>query len=176
MTSTYTLVGCVKGGYIIEGVMIVIWILTEVGHEYVIWIEVVQKRVHWLAFVSMVLNFWILVKKDYHAVIYRRQVYSCLGHVLLGGNYVYTQHTSCGACEGIRMCRDASSIHILVVLWQINAHCTFRPSLHLRKALGYNSVGGWLCPLWPWWWGEEFFTQNSNVAFFKTCSIEMRLL
>jgi len=105
--------------------------------------------IHWLAFVNTMLNLWILVKKDYHAVSYRRQVYSCLGHVLLVCNYVCTQHTSCGACEGIRMCRDANSIHILVVFWQINAYCTFRPSLHLRKALGYNSVRGWLCPLWP---------------------------
>jgi hypothetical protein len=120
----------------------------------VIWIEVVQKRVNWLAFVNMMLNLWILVKKGYHAVSYRRQVHSCLGHVLLGGNYVYTQHTSCVAHEGIRMCSNASSIHILVVLWQINAHCTFRPSLHLRKALGCNSVGGWLCLLWPWWCGK----------------------
>jgi len=30
--------------------------LTEVGHEYVIWIEVVQKSVHWQAFVNMMLN------------------------------------------------------------------------------------------------------------------------
>jgi hypothetical protein len=56
MTNSCTLVSCVKGGYIIEGVITLIWILTEVGHEYVIWIEVVQKRVHWLAFVSMMLN------------------------------------------------------------------------------------------------------------------------
>jgi len=159
-----------------RGVVItLVWILTEVGHEYVIWIEVVQKRVHWLAFVNMMLKLWILVKKDYHAVSYRPQVYSCLGHVLFGGNYVYIQRTSCGACEGIRMCRDASSIHILAVLWQINAHCTFRPSLYLRKALGYNNVGGWLCPPWPWWWGEKVFTQISNVAFFKTCSTDMWL-
>jgi len=56
MTNSCTLVSCFKGGYIIEGVITLIWILTEVGHEYVIWIEVVQKRVHWLAFVSMMLN------------------------------------------------------------------------------------------------------------------------
>jgi len=176
MTNSYTVVSCVKGGCIIGGVITLIWILTKVGHEYVISIEVVQKRVHWLAFVNMMLKLWILVKKDYHAVSYRPQVYSRLGHVLLGGNYVCTQHTSCGACEGIRMCRDACSIHILVVLWQINAHCTSRPSLYLSKALGYNNVRGWLCPLWPWWWGEKFFTQNSNVAFFKTCPTDIRLL
>jgi len=56
MTNAYTLVSCVKGGYIIQGVITSIWILTEVGHEYVIWIEVVQKRVHWQAFVNMMLN------------------------------------------------------------------------------------------------------------------------
>jgi hypothetical protein len=46
----------VKGGYIIQEVITSVWILTEVGHEYVIWIEVVQKRVNWLAFVNMMLN------------------------------------------------------------------------------------------------------------------------
>jgi len=38
MTNAYTLVSCVKGGYIIEGVITLTWILTELGHEYVIWI------------------------------------------------------------------------------------------------------------------------------------------
>jgi hypothetical protein len=37
-----------------QGVITSVWILTEV--EYVIWIEVVQKRVHWLAFVNMMLD------------------------------------------------------------------------------------------------------------------------
>jgi hypothetical protein len=36
MTNAYTLVSCVKGGYIIQGVITSIWISTEVGHEYVI--------------------------------------------------------------------------------------------------------------------------------------------
>jgi hypothetical protein len=40
----------------IEGVITLICILTEVGYEYVIGIEVVQKRVPWLAFVNMMLN------------------------------------------------------------------------------------------------------------------------
>jgi len=56
MTNSYTVVSCVKGGCIIGGVITLIWILTKVGHEYVISIEVVQKRVHWLAFVNMMLK------------------------------------------------------------------------------------------------------------------------